>query len=156
MILGIMPAMQINLDYNTGAYSIRSYSEGEIVLNTPSVTSLELLDRFRDDIGDKHEQIKSLRIRENVIITPKTLETDFLPKSADEMMAEHFEKLVSFEPEIIILGTGAHMRFPSPEKTRLLVERGIGLEVMGTAAACRTYNFLIVDGRKIAAALFMI
>jgi uncharacterized protein len=56
----------------------------------------------------------------------------------------------------VILGTGVKLRFPSPSLTRALVEANIGLEVMDTGAACRTYNILMGDGRRVVAALLMI
>ena len=55
--------------------------------------------------------------------------------------------------EIVLLGTGARQRFPHPRLTRALAQAGIGLEVMDLQAACRTYNILVAEERKVAAAL---
>jgi uncharacterized protein len=64
--------------------------------------------------------------------------------------------LAELRPEVVILGTGVKLRFPPPSLTRALVEANIGLEVMDTGAACRTYNILMGDGRRVVAALLMI
>ncbi len=66
-----------------------------------------------------------------------------------------FERLAGLDREIVLLGTGARLRFPRPELTRPLVEARIGLEVMDFQAACRTYNFLMAESRKVAAALLL-
>jgi uncharacterized protein len=54
---------------------------------------------------------------------------------------------------VALLGTGSRQRFPAPRLTRALAEARIGLEVMTTPAACRTYNILMAEGRKVVAAL---
>jgi uncharacterized protein len=59
------------------------------------------------------------------------------------------------KPEIVILGTGATQRFPAPELTRALAATGVGVEVMDSKAACRTYNILVTEGRKVIAAILI-
>ena len=54
-----------------------------------------------------------------------------------------------------LLGTGARLRFPHPRLTRALTDAGIGLEVMDTAAVCRTFNILAAEGRKVAAGVLL-
>ena len=67
----------------------------------------------------------------------------------------HFAQLASLAPEIVIFGSGARIRFVKPALLRPLIERRIGVETMDTAAACRTYNVLLAEGRPVAlAALF--
>ena len=68
---------------------------------------------------------------------------------------EDFERLSELATDVLILGTGTAISFPDPAITRPLMTRGIGLEVMDTAAACRTYNILVADGRNPAAALIV-
>ena len=67
--------------------------------------------------------------------------------------ASHFETLAALGPELVIFGSGPRIRFPAPALMRVLIERGIGLETMDTAAACRTYNVLLAEGRQVVAAL---
>jgi len=66
------------------------------------------------------------------------------------------EQIMSLDPEIVILGTGRELHFPAESITRPLAENNIGLEIMDTGAACRSYNFLVGEGRRVVAALLMI
>jgi uncharacterized protein len=64
-------------------------------------------------------------------------------------------QLVELEPEMVLLGVGARLRFPDRALLRPMEQRGIGVEVMDTPAACRTYNLLMGDGRRVVAALLI-
>jgi uncharacterized protein len=79
----------------------------------------------------------------------------FTGYGVDALAPAHFETFVALSPEIVLLGTGARLRFPRPELTRALVEARIGLEVMDVQAACRTYNILAAESRKVAAAVLL-
>ena len=71
------------------------------------------------------------------------------------LSAEHFALLAERAPAIVIFGSGARIRFVKPALLRPLIERRIGIETMDTAAACRTYNVLLAEGRSVVlAALF--
>lgn len=67
--------------------------------------------------------------------------------------ASHFEALAAMPLEVVLLGTGRKLRFPHPRLTRSLADARIGVEVMDLQAACRTYNILVAEERKVAAAL---
>ncbi len=67
----------------------------------------------------------------------------------------HFARLIESRPEIVILGTGDRQQFPKPALLRMLMDQAIGFEVMNTAAACRTYNILAAEGRKVVAGLLI-
>jgi uncharacterized protein len=69
------------------------------------------------------------------------------------LVPEHFEALAALAPELVIFGSGARLRFPPAALLRPLIERRIGFETMDTAAACRTYNVLLAEGRSVLAAL---
>jgi uncharacterized protein len=71
----------------------------------------------------------------------------------DALTAEDFRFLKELEVDIVLLGTGSRQRFPHPRLTAALAQAGIGLEVMDVHAACRTYNILVAEERKVAAAL---
>jgi len=77
------------------------------------------------------------------------------PARIDELQVPHFEQALSLQPELVIFGSGARHRFVSPALLRCLIERGIGVETMDTAAACRTYNVLASEGRAVLAALLL-
>lgn len=81
--------------------------------------------------------------------------SDWGCQSFAELSAEHFARLAADAPEVVIFGSGAKLRFVSPELLRGLIERGIGVETMDTAAACRTYNILAQEGRRVVAALLL-
>ena len=76
--------------------------------------------------------------------------TDFL-----SLTAGHFVKIIELKPEVVLLGTGEKHQFLHPKITQNLIENGIPIECMTTAAACRTYNILMSEGRKVAAALIL-
>ena len=72
-----------------------------------------------------------------------------------ELKIDDFERLAKLPSEVIILGTGKSIVFPSPALSKPLIEKGVGLEVMDTPAACRTFNILRGDGRKAVVALIL-
>jgi uncharacterized protein len=81
---------------------------------------------------------------------------DVVPWPVDEFAAlteQHFSALLELNPELVIFGSGPRLRFARPALLRALIERRIGIESMDTAAACRTYNVLLAEGRAVVAAL---
>ncbi len=72
-----------------------------------------------------------------------------------DLTAEHFERVAAFKPEVVIFGSGNLLRFATPALLRSLFEQRIGVETMDTAAACRTYNVLVAEGRNVLAALLI-
>jgi len=73
--------------------------------------------------------------------------------SFEALTAEHFERIAAMSPEIVIFGSGSRLRFPPGAVMRPLIERRIGFETMDVAAAARTYNVLLVEGRTVVVAL---
>jgi uncharacterized protein len=72
-----------------------------------------------------------------------------------ELQAAHFDELVTLAPELVLFGSGTRIQFPPPQWLVSLFGRRIGVETMDTQAACRTYNFLAGEGRKVVAALLI-
>ncbi len=68
---------------------------------------------------------------------------------------EAVAELVALRPELVLIGSGERHQFPAPDSYRGLLEAGIGVEIMSTDAACRTYNFLASEGRQVLAALII-
>ena len=66
---------------------------------------------------------------------------------------EHFARLAALKPELVLFGSGARLHFPAPALLRPLIDAHIGVETMDTAAACRTYNVLLAEGRSVVAGL---
>jgi len=72
-----------------------------------------------------------------------------------ELAPAHFEQILELEPELVIFGSGQRIRFVAAPMIRGLIERRIGFEAMDTAAACRTFNVLVSEGRSVVAALLV-
>jgi len=96
------------------------------------------------------------RYGHSLVVLHDRIVTDWQPAGFDQLDAGDFTRLAELGPEIVLLGTGARLRFPRPELTRALIEARIGLEVMDLQAACRTFNILAAEGRKVAAALLFV
>lgn len=100
-------------------------------------------------------RVGSQEFRENVVLTPDTITPGFAPGGFDALTDDDFARLLEASPEIVLLGTGAAQRFPRPAVTAPLHRANVGLEVMDTRAACRTYNILVAEGRAVSAALIV-
>jgi uncharacterized protein len=102
----------------------------------------------RITVGEQH-------YRSSLILTAERLIEDWRPRRADELLREDFEPVLQLQPEILLLGTGMRLDFPPAALTAHLLQSGIGVEVMDTAAACRTFNILLAEQRRVAAALLL-
>jgi uncharacterized protein len=122
--------MRFAEDKTAGRYHIQAYALGQVTIN--------------EDVFTR-----------SLVVTPGRILLDWQPQSFDELRAEHLILVADLAPEIILLGTGATLRFPGPAVAAPLIDSGIGLEVMDTAAACRTYNILVAEDRQVAAALII-
>jgi uncharacterized protein len=95
------------------------------------------------------------RYTETIALTPDGVFEDFAPPPIEELDLSHFDILLEDEPELLILGTGKRTVFPPRELTFAFARRRIGLEVMDTAAAARTFNVLAGEGRRLVALLYL-
>jgi len=77
------------------------------------------------------------------------------PGAFEQLQAAHFERIAALKPEVVIFGSGPRIRFAPPALMRVLIEQRVGVETMDTAAACRTYNVLVNEGRSVLAALLL-
>jgi uncharacterized protein len=105
--------------------------------------------------GPGYVLVNQQRYEKSLVVLPGQPVQDWPPVRFEELAPEYFELVLALSPEIVLLGTGATLRFPRPEVTRPLIEAGIGVEVMDIQAACRTYNILVAEERKVAAALLL-
>lgn len=105
--------------------------------------------------GDNFVLVNELRFEKSVVVLADRIVDDWGARGFDELVADHFEFLRRLAPEIVLLGTGNTLRFPSPRLSQPLIDAQIGLEVMDTRAACRTYNILTAERRRVAAALLI-
>ncbi len=113
---------------------------------------LNLFTGYGEDYVDINQQRHT---PQSLLVTPDTIITTWLVTRFDALTTEHFEQILFQQPEIVLLGTGNRPRFPHPRLNAPLINANIGLEVMDTKAACRTYNILASEGRKVLVALLM-
>ena len=88
-----------------------------------------------------------------LILSPARIITGWGPEQIGDLDAGHLQALIDLAPELIVLGTGRSQVFPDPAVYGWVLERRIGCEAMDTGAACRTYNILMAEGRRVVAAL---
>lgn len=88
-----------------------------------------------------------------VIVTPDVIDTQWPVLSLADLTEAHFEYLLSFRPEVVLLGTGERFQLVHPKLTLPLTGIGIGVETMDTGAVCRTFNILSGEGRRVVAAI---
>ena len=104
--------------------------------------------------GEGYVMVNGERRASSVIVLPDRIE-QWPVKAFEDLSADDFAFLKDLGAEIVLLGTGQKQRFPHPRLTSALAQSGIGLEVMDVQAACRTYNILVAEERKVAAALIL-
>jgi uncharacterized protein len=91
----------------------------------------------------------------SLIISAMGPRLDWSCSQFEDLQATHFDQLLELNPELVLFGSGQHLRFAKPQWLAALYARRIGVETMDTQAACRTYNFLAGEGRKVVAALLL-
>ena len=105
--------------------------------------------------GDDFVAVDSQIFRTSLVVMPDRLVPDWLTADASMPDDRSMHALTELGAEIVLYGTGRHQRFPSAETFALFTAAGVGFEVMDTPAACRTYNILAGEGRRVAAALIV-
>lgn len=122
--------MSLTLDDNQAAHQIRAFKPGFIQVNQHIFT-------------------------QSIIVTPTKLIEDWAPQRITELTREHLKMITDLHPAVLIIGTGEALQFPGIELYGELINEGIGVEIMDTSAACRTYNILTAENRNVAAALII-
>lgn len=122
--------MQISKDPNTAAYQIHSFDSRGVQVNDTLWT-------------------------ESLVLLPGLPPAPWPVTAIATLTLDACAALAAAQPELVILGSGADVVFPETAVQMHLLTQGIGLEVMTTAAACRTYNLLAQDGRQVAAGLIL-
>jgi uncharacterized protein len=105
-------------------------------------------------IGLGHQGVAE-KVEHSVVIGSRGEKFDWACSRFEDLTEAHFLKLLEAKPELVIFGSGERLRFPPPAFLRGLMAARIGVETMDTIAACRTYNILASEGRKVLAALLM-
>lgn len=91
----------------------------------------------------------------NLIITADRILSDWTLATPGRITLADLEPALELKPELVIVGAGAEPCAPDLDLMAELAQLAIGLEFMPTAPACRTYNVLVHEGRRVAAALIL-
>ena len=122
--------MKFTLEAGAGVNLIRGYSDTEI-------------------------RVGEMRVQDSCLVTADQLLTHWGAVVFADLTVAHADTLLALEPEVVILGTGMTQQFAPLPLRRALAARGVGLEAMQLGAACRTFNVLVQEERRVAAALFL-
>ena len=122
--------MSLILDDNAATYQIRAYRPGQI-------------------------QINDQLFEQSVIISPEKLISPWAPQCLNELKREDLEAVIDLHPTILLIGTGHILQFPDIKLYGDLMNKNIGVEIMNTHAACRTYTILSAEGRSVVAAILI-
>jgi uncharacterized protein len=102
---------------------------------------------------DDGVEFNAIRYNSSLLVLPEVEPTTWPVTSFDALTVDHFAQIDATQPDVVIVGTGKRQRFAHPKLTAILTDRRIGVECMDNQAACRTYNILMAEGRKVALAL---
>jgi uncharacterized protein len=100
-------------------------------------------------------EIAGSRYLRSLVVTATAIDPHWGPDSFEALAESHLAALAAFEADVLLLGTGSRQRFPPTTMLRALIEKGVGIEIMDTAAACRTFNLLAAENRSVVAALIV-
>ena len=121
-------------------------------LHHSSTRQYQTVTGYHDDGG---VDINAQRFGHSLIVMPESAPRPWPVASFDALTEEHFAQILADAPDVVILGTGARQRFVHPRLSAPLIMRRIGVECMDNYAACRTYNILMGEGRKVTLALII-
>ena len=105
--------------------------------------------------GDGFVTVNGKTLERSLLLLPDRVDETWGPDNFAALTAEHLAVLANLGCDVVLLGTGRRQRFPPAAMMRPLIAARIPLEAMDTAAACRTYNILVSEGRTVAAALIV-
>lgn len=100
-------------------------------------------------------EINAHRFDHSLIVLPEVAPVRWPVDSFESLQSSEFATIDAHAPDLLILGTGRRQRFASPTLVAALLSKQIGVECMDNQAACRTYNILMAEGRKVALALIL-
>src|SRR5438128_1154007 len=100
-------------------------------------------------------EINAIRYEYSLLVLPEVKPSAWPVSTFDALTTDHFAQIDAAAPDVVILGTGLRQRFAHPRLTTALTARRVGVECMDNHAACRTYNILMAEGRKVALALII-
>jgi uncharacterized protein len=104
---------------------------------------------------DNSVSINGKTFSQSLVISTNRLHENWDIASIALITEKHINQVLTFEPELILIGTGNKLVFPPVEVYSGIIEHGIGVDFMDTGAACRTYNILMSEGRNVVAGLII-
>jgi uncharacterized protein len=105
--------------------------------------------------GEGYVMVNAVRYERSLLVLPDRPVADWAVPGVEALREDDLGSLAGLGVEIVLLGTGENLRLLHPRLLQSLAQAGVGIEVMDTHAACRTYNILVAEGRKVAAALIL-
>ncbi len=105
--------------------------------------------------GAGYVAVNGHHYQQPVVVLPEQVRTDWTAADFASLNATHFDYFLALKPEVLLLGTGARQQFSHPDLYRELIRARISIEFMDTPAACRTYNILVAEDRKVVAAVLL-
>jgi uncharacterized protein len=121
--------MEIRREQNDAQYQIRKYSPGCITVNEQEYSS-------------------------SILVMPQYFSA-WAVQDINSLQEINLLALLDLRPDVILLGTGDKLVFPASNITQTVTNKKVGLEIMTTDAACRTYTILVAEGRNVLAALLI-
>lgn len=145
--------MQFSLDTASDCYTIRAYTPQQIIVAPPKdiMDSMPLVADPR--FGERPLPLEILE--STFVIMPRLIIKNWPPHDYTALTAETLAELTQYQPEIVLLGSGPRLRWPAKGVREPLMAQGIGVEVMDSSAACRTYNILTAELRQVAALIYV-
>lgn len=104
---------------------------------------------------DHSVSVNGKAFNQSLIVTTTKLHENWEINGIEMLQPIHIDQVLSFKPELIIIGTGSQLIFPAVEVYSVIIQHGIGIDFMDTGAACRTYNILMSEGRDVVAGLIL-
>lgn len=135
--------MKFTQDSADGAVQVVGYARDHVRV-AHALVRVDGVHQFRED-----------RLERSAILAPRQLIPDWRPLRVDAITADDVAVIIDMRPQVVVLGSGAVLKFPAREVLGRFADHAIGLEVMDTYAACRTYNVLVMEQREVVAALII-
>ena len=103
--------------------------------------------------GADYVMVNGERFDTSIVVCANAVRSDWRVSGFDTLDEADFAYFIDLKPDVLLFGTGAQQRFPHPRLYRALTDAGVAVEFMTTPAACRTYNILVAEGRRVFAAV---
>ena len=144
--------MKFTQDAGPAGYIIRAYAQGRITVAYPPARAADNVVAL-PPTGTERPVLLEEHLTASFVIAPQHLMRDWPPQRFEELGEEHLHLITTLDPEVVLLGTGQRIRFPSHAWLTAFHQRGVGVEIMDNGAACRTYNILMGEGRNVVAGI---